>query len=502
MMHWIQTHLLTTIIFLPLVGAVITIAIPSRFRDAIRMVSLVTTIVVFVLAWKAWTALTGTGEFEFSELLPWIPSVGVSYHVGVDGVGMILMFLSAFITPLAILGSWQEIDRRVKAFHVFILILETGMLGVFAALDLFLFYIFWEVVLIPMYFMIGIWGSSQRIRAAMKFVLYTMAGSVLMLAAILYGAWATGGSFDLLTWYSKGFGPVEQLWLFAAFALAFAIKVPVFPLHTWLPDAHTEAPTAGSVILAAVLLKMGTYGFYRFAMPLFPLAVVKFAPLFLALGVIGITGSALVAMVQPDLKRLIAYSSVAHLGFVMIGLFALEPHAAAGAVLQMVNHGISTGALFFLVGMIYARRHTRQISDYGGIARTVPITTAVFLFVTMSSVGLPGLNNFVGEFLILLGTFQTKTTHAAIAVIGVVLAALYMLWAVQRVFFGKITIEENRGLRDLTLREAVVLIPLLIMMVVIGIAPKPWLAKIERSTENFLALSKRVEMNVSHHDAH
>ncbi len=495
-MMWISSHLLTSMIFLPLAGAMLVLAIPLRSDKVVRVVSLVTSLAVLALAWKAWQRISGSGEFELTELHTWIPSVGVAYHLGVDGVSAILMLLTAFIVPFAIVGSWTEINRHVTSFHFLILLLETGMLGVFAALDVFLFYVFWEIVLIPMYFLIGIWGSGARIRAAMKFVLYTMVGSVLMLAAILYCAWSVGGSFDLLTWYEKGFGPMQQLVLFAAFALAFAIKVPVFPLHTWLPDAHTEAPTAGSVILAGVLLKMGTYGFYRFAMPLFPLAVVKFSPLFLTLAVIGITGSALVAMVQPDLKRLIAYSSVAHLGFVMLGLFALEQTAAAGAVLQMVNHGISTGALFLLVGMMYSRRHTRLIADYGGIARTVPMYTAVFLFVTMSSIGLPGLNNFVGEFLILLGAFQTKTAYASVAVLGVVFAAVYMLWAARRVFFGKNIHEENQKLTDLNLREYVVIIPLLVAMVVMGVWPKPWLDKIERSTENFLALSKRVEMNI------
>lgn len=495
-MNWIDTHLLTTVIFLPIVAAAVVALLPSHWHREIRMVSFVASMVVLAFAFIAYQRVQGTGDFELMEWASWIPSVGVSYRVGVDGVGVLLMLLSAFLVPVCILASWKEIATNVKMFHLLLFVLECGMLGVFAALDLFLFYIFWEVVLIPMYFMIGVWGSGARIRSAMKFIIYTMVGSVLMLGAILYASWVVGGSFDLLQWYEHGFGPLQQLWLFGAFALAFAIKVPMFPLHTWLPDAHTEAPTAGSVLLAGVLLKMGTYGFYRFALPLFPLAVVKFSPLFLTLAVVGIVYGALVAMVQPDLKRLIAYSSVSHLGFVMLGLFALEQQAATGAVLQMVNHGLSTGALFLLVGMIYHRRHSRLIADFGGIARTVPLFATAFLFMSLASIGLPGLNNFVGEFLVLLGSFQTKTIYAAVAVVGVILAAVYMLWAVERVFFGEVVHEENRRLTDLSFREWAVLIPIAVLIVMIGVWPSPWISKIEQSTIAFLTLSKRVEMNV------
>jgi NADH-quinone oxidoreductase subunit M len=436
----------------------------------------------------------GSGDFEFVEFASWIPSVNINYYVGIDGVSALLILLTTFIVPIAILGSWNEINKRVKMFHVLILVLEVGMIGVFTALDVFLFYVFWEVVLIPMYFMIGVWGSGKRIRAAMKFVIYTMVGSVLMLAAILFASWKTGGSFNLLEWYQHNFAAGEQMWLFAAFALAFAIKVPFFPLHTWLPDAHTEAPTAGSVILAGVLLKLGTYGFFRFAMPLFPLAVVEFAPWMLALSVIGIVYGALVAMVQPDLKRLIAYSSVSHLGFVMLGLFALEPHAVQGAVLQMVNHGIATGGLFLCVGMIYSRRHSRLIADYGGIAKSMPLFTTVFIFISLASIGLPGLNGFVGEFLILLGSFQTEPIFASIAVLGVVLAAAYLLWAIARVFFGKLDKTANQALADLTWREGAVLAPLIILIIAFGVWPHPWLKKIENSSLAFLKLTKRAEI--------
>ncbi|MBI4211827.1 MAG: NADH-quinone oxidoreductase subunit M [Deltaproteobacteria bacterium] len=495
-MIWIIEHLLSTIIFLPLLLAVFLLVIPGTWERAIRWVSLFGSLLILGVTMLAWRAMSWNAGFELQEVIPWIPSVGITYKLGVDGTAMLLMWLAAFLVPIVFIGSWREVSKNVKMFHVLILLLETGMLGVFAALDVFLFYIFWEVVLIPMYFLIGMWGSGNRIRVAFKFILYTMAGSVLMLAAILYAAWQCGGTFDLLTWYDKGFNPIQQFWLFGAFALAFAIKVPMFPVHTWLPDTHTEAPTAGSVLLAGVLLKMGTYGFFRFAMPLFPLAVVKFAPLMLTLSVIGIVYGALVSLVQVDLKRLIAYSSVSHLGFVMLGLFSLEPHAVQGAIIQMINHGLSTGALFLMVGMIYHRRHSRLIADYGGIARIVPMFAALFIFLSFASVGMPGLNNFVGEFLVLLGTFQTQTPYAAIAVLGVILAAGYMLWAVQRVFFGPITHDENRALTDLTGREYLALLPLVALIVAIGVYPKPWLSKIESSTEQFLKLTKRVEMIV------
>ena len=492
-MDWIISHLLSTVIFLPLCGALLLLCIPARLEQLIKALSLVISLIAFVLALKMYLLLPGTGDFEFVELASWIPSLGISYRIGVDGTSAMLMLLSAFLVPITILGAWNDISSRVKTFHVFMLILASGMLGVFAALDVFLFYVFWEIVLIPMYFMIGIWGSGARIRAALKFVIYTMVGSVLMLAAILYVAAKLGGTFNLIDWYAGSFSHQEQMWLFAAFALAFAIKVPLFPLHTWLPDAHTEAPTAGSVILAGVLLKLGTYGFYRFAMPLFPDALLAFQPLFLTLAVIGIVYSALVALVQPDLKRLVAYSSVSHLGFVMLGLFSLNAAAVQGAVLQMVNHGLSTGGLFLLIGMLYSRRHTRLIAEYGGLSRSVPYLAVAFIFMSLASVGMPGLNGFVGEFLILLGTFQTKMPYAAVAVSGVVLAAAYMLWAIQRVFFGPLEKEENKSLRDMTFREYLVLLPLVALIFAIGVWPKPWLKKLEPSTRSFMTLVGRAE---------
>lgn len=495
MANFINIHVLSLSIFLPLGGALAVIAMPSRWKTEIRLVSLATSLLTLALCALTFIRVKGTGEFEIKEQVQWVTSLGISYHIGIDGVSMLLMLLTAFLMPISILASWREIDKSVKAFHALMLLLETGLLGVFAALDVFLFYVFWEVVLIPMYFIVGIWGSSDRIRAAIKLVLFTMVGSVLMLVAILYAA-SSAGSFDLLTWYAHHFTAREQLWLFAAFALAFAIKVPVIGVHTWLPDAHTEAPTAGSVILAGVLLKMGAYGFFRFAMPLFPAAVAAFAPTFLVLAVVGIIVGALLAMVQPDLKRLIAYSSVSHMGFVVLGLFALDSRAVAGAVLQMINHGITTGGLFLMVGMIYFRKHTRKIADYGGSARSWPMITVFFIFMCLSSMGLPGLNNFAGEFLTLLGSFQTRTVYTAVALPGVVLVAVYLLWAVARVFFGPLKHEDERHMPDLKVREYVVLLPLVILIIMIGVWPELLLKKIWSSSDAFVKLSKRIEMIV------
>ena len=488
---WAQAHILTLLTFLPMVGAFFILLLPKKEFNSIRATALGTTLVVLALNLWAYFRFQGIPDFEFQETVAWIPAFHVYYRLGVDGVSFLLILLTSFLMPIVVLSSWRDIEHRVKEFFFLMLILQTGMIGTFAALDFFLFYVFWEIMLIPMYFLIGVWGSGKRIMAAFKFVLYTMVGSVLMLVAILYGYFKTGQSFYLLDWVQASFTHQEQIWMFLAFALAFAIKVPIFPLHTWLPDAHTEAPTAGSVILAGVLLKMGTYGFYRFAMPLFPEAVVKFGPFILTLAVIGVVYGSLVAMVQKDLKRLVAYSSVAHLGFVILGLFALNQIGVQGAVLQMLNHGLSTGALFLLVGMVYERRHTRLIADYGGIAKVVPMYAFFFVFVTLSSIGLPGLNNFVGEFMVLLGIFQAKKIFAIVAITGVVLSAVYMLWAVERVFFGKINHDANRSLKDLKWREVCVLVPLCVAMIWIGVYPQPLLKKISASTENFLKLTTR-----------
>jgi NADH-quinone oxidoreductase subunit M len=402
-----------------------------------------------------------------------------------------LIMLTTILTVLCVLSSWNSVERNVKGYYISMLLLTTGMIGVFCALDLFLFYVFWEVMLIPMYFIIGIWGGPNRVYAAIKFVLFTMFGSLLMLVAILYLYFAQHGfsgeySFDLLKIMQMPIAYNVQLWLFGAFALAFAIKVPLFPFHTWLPDAHVQAPTAGSVILAGVLLKMGTYGFVRFCLPLFPEATIAYLPYISVLAIIAIIYGALVAMVQRDVKSLVAFSSVSHMGFVMLGMFALNMQGLQGSVIQMLNHGISTGALFLIVGMIYERRHTRMIDDFGGLAKVMPRFAAFFMIITLSSIGLPFTNGFVGEFLILLGTFKSHPTYAIIAATGVILAACYMLWMYQRVIFGKVTKPENERLKDLSVREKVILTPLVVLVFWIGIYPKPFLDRVEPAVRQIL----------------
>ena len=411
-------------------------------------------------------------------------------------MSLFLVLLTTFLTPLVILYGWGDIEHRVKPYMICLLLLETGVIGAFLALDLFLFYLFWEVMLVPMYFIIGVWGGPRRIYAAIKFVLFTMSGSLLMLVAILFLAWqyqALNGqlSFDLRQLYDLTLPIATQRWLFAAFALAFAIKVPMFPLHTWLPDAHVEAPTGGSVILAGVLLKLGTYGFLRYAVGLFPAVAAEAFPYIVGAAVIGIVYGALVAMVQPDLKKLVAYSSVSHLGFVMLGLFALNPEGVSGSIYQMLSHGLSTGALFLIVGVIYHRRHTRLISEFGGLWKQLPIYSVVFLIVMLSSIGLPGLNGFVGEFLILLGAFKASVPAAAVAVLGIILGAVYMLWMFQRVMFGPLDNPENQKLTDLSAREIVVLVPLLVMIVVMGVYPQPFLSRMQPSVDAFVSRVQR-----------
>jgi NADH-quinone oxidoreductase subunit M len=424
---------------------------------------------------------------QFVERIPWMPAFGIGYIVGIDGISLFLVLLTTFLMPLAIVASWTVQDR-IKEYHFFMLVLETGMLGAFVALDLFLFYVFWEVMLVPMYFLIGVWGGTRRIYAALKFVVYTMAGSLPMLVAIIYLASRYAHvnqvmTFDLLQLYNLRLPVNEQIWLFLAFGLSFAIKVPLFPFHTWLPDAHVEAPTAGSVILAGVLLKMGTYGFLRFAMPLFPDAALVLTPMIIALAVIGIIYGASVAMMQPDLKKLVAYSSVSHLGFVMLGLFALNIQGIQGGIYQMVSHGLSTGALFLLVGMLYDRRHTRMIADFGGLWHQLPVFSVLFLIVTFASIGLPGLNGFIGEFLILLGAFSVKPGWTAAAAIGVILGAIYMLWMFRRVFFGPMTHPENQKLTDLNRRELLILAPVIALIIIMGIYPQPFLSRMKPSVD-------------------
>src|SRR2546426_8323142 len=489
--------LVSVVTFLPGAAALALLFVPRRSVGVLRVASLAITVVTFVLSLPLYFGFDGdiTG-YQFEENRPWMPTLGAAYHVGIDGISLLLVLLATFLMPLALASAWGVIEDRLKEFMATMLILETGMLGVFVSLDLFLFYVFWEAMLIPMYFIIGVWGGPNRIYAAVKFVLYTMVGSVLMLVAILalyyqYGA-ATGRyTFDLpvLAQYVMAPGRAQDV-MFLAFALAFAIKVPLFPFHTWLPDAHVEAPTAGSVVLAGVLLKMGTYGFLRFCLPLFPDASIEFGPWVYALAVIGIVYGALVSTVQPDLKKLVAYSSVSHLGFVMLGVFTLTPQGLVGGVIQMINHGLSTGALFLMVGMIYERRHTRLISEFGGLWAVIPGFSALLLIVCLSSLGLPGLNGFVGEFLILVGTFSVNKWLAAVATTGIIFAAVYLLWMYQRVAFGEIRHEANRRLADLTPREWAVLVPVLVLIVWIGVYPKAFTAKTEASV---LALIAQVE---------
>jgi len=481
-MDFIYNHILSIVIFFPLAAAVLLMLMPREEKGFLFAFALVASTLEFLFSLHLYYHFKNTGSFEFIEMANWIPPWKVQYLVGIDGVGMLLIVLTTLLLPLAIAGSKTSIKDKLKEFLVSLLILQSGMVGVFASLDLFLFYVFWEVMLIPMYFLIGIWGGQRRVYAAIKFFIYTMAGSVLMLLAILYIYFQAGFTFNLMELYEKSLSPEAQLWLFAAFALAFAIKVPLFPLHTWLPDAHVEAPTAGSVILAGVLLKMGTYGFFRFAMPLFPQALKVFQPYLMVLCVIGIVYGALVAMVQPDIKKLIAYSSVSHLGVVMLGLFSLNETGMTGGLYQMLNHGISTGALFLLVGVIYERTHSRQIADHGGLAKVMPWYTFCFLVATFASVGLPLTNGFIGEFLSLAGAFQTFRVSAIISASSVVLGAIYMLWMVERVFFGKLRYPGHgtggHALTDMNKREIAIMLPLLILIVWMGVAPKHFLNKI------------------------
>jgi NADH-quinone oxidoreductase subunit M len=493
-MTGLRIGLLSVVIFLPTLGAIVLALLPRERDGQLRAGGLLVSVATFAVSIPLWLRFDADNpDFQFDELLRWMPSLGVGYHVGVDGISLLLVLLTTLLTPVALASAWHSIEDRTKEFVVAMLVLETGMLGVFVALDLFLFFVFWEAMLIPMYFIIGVWGGANRVYAAIKFILYTMAGSALMLVAILalyyqHGA-ATGTyTFDLPTLTRWVLAPgLTQNLMFLAFALAFAIKVPLFPFHTWLPDAHVEAPTAGSVILAGVLLKMGTYGFLRFCLPLFPDASLDYGPWIFALSVVGIVYGAWVSTVQPDLKKLVAYSSVSHLGFVTLGLFTLNQQGLVGAILQMINHGLSTGALFLMVGMIYERRHTRLISEFGGLWSVVPAFSALFLVVCLSSLGLPGLNGFVGEFLILVGAFQVNGWLAAVATTGIIFAAVYLLWMYQRVAFGEIRHEANRHLRDLDLREWALLAPVLILIVWIGVYPGAFTSKTEATVQALIA---------------
>ena len=481
---------LSIIVFLPLLGSLLLLLLRGEklLKSTAIVVSLLTFAVSLVLFFT-WTA--GEAGMQFQEMIPWYPELGIAYHVGVDGVSLVLVLLTTFLMPLVLLFSWEGVHDKLKAYLVLMLLLETAMLGVFVALDLVLFFVFFEASLIPMYFLVGRWGGPRRIYAALKFFIFTAFGSAFLLAGIialgfLYKEQTGQLSFDLLKLTEVGVPLGAQTWLFFAFALAFAIKVPIFPFHTWLPDAHVEAPTGGSVILAGVLLKMGTYGFVRFSLPLFPEPTMKYAPIFIVLAIVGILYGALVALAQKDLKKLVAYSSVAHLGFVMLGIFTLELQGLSGAVLQMVNHGLSTGALFLLVGFIYERRHTRMLDDFGGLWKIMPIFAAFALITFMSSAGLPGLNGFVGEFTILTGAMKYGPAAAIFGTLGIILAAWYLLWAFTKTFYGKLDNPANQQLKDLNLREIVIMVPLVLMFLVVGLFPNLFLDKINPSTEALL----------------
>ena len=499
-----QQYLVTILILLPTVGGIAAIGhsfVYKRETDY-RWIALAFSVITFALSLLLLSGDTTGSGFRFVQNVPWINAIGARYHVGVDGISLWLVLLTTLLVPISILSSWTSVKKRTLSYYVFLLILESAMIGVFVSLDLLLFYLFFEASLVPMFFLIGIWGGERRIYAATKFFIYTAVGSLLMLAAII-ALYYLAGSFDYVTVLNAlkaGTtklvpGSQNEALIFLAFALAFCIKVPLFPFHTWLPDAHTEAPTAGSVILAGILLKMGTYGLLRFNLALFPSAARAFAPYIITLAVIGIIYGALVAMVQPDVKRLVAYSSVSHMGFVVLGLFSFTELGMQGALYQMLNHGVSTGALFLFVGMIYERRHTRMISDFGGLANSMPWFSAFFVIAALSSIGLPLLNGFVGEFLIMIGTWtSTAVTWPWIATMlagtGVIWAAVYMLWMLQRVVFGRITNPENARLKDLNAREIGLLVPLLILMLLMGIYPRPVL---DRSRASVAEVRTRIE---------
>ncbi len=492
---------LTLLTFFPLLGVLVILFMNSELKNAIRWVALVTSLITFGISiWVLTQFKASDVNLQLVAQYDWITVAGwnIQYYLGIDGLSILLVLLTAFLTPISILSTWTAVEERVKDFMIFFLLLEVGMMGVFLAQDLFLFYIFWEFTLVPMYFLIGIWGGPRRVYAAIKFFLYTMAGSILMLLAILWlGIY--GQTFSVPDLIAQGNIPSNiQWWLFLAFTAAFAIKVPMWPLHSWLPDAHVEAPTAGSVILAGVLLKMGTYGFVRFNLPLFPEAAVRAAPWIALLATIGIIYGAMVSYAQKDVKKLVAYSSVSHLGFVMLGLFAMNPEGIAGGILQMINHGLSTGALFLLVGMIYEQTHTREIKVYGGLWKITPVFGSIMLIVALSSMGLPGLNGFVGEFTILLGAFGSQaignTAYAIVSALGVIMAAVYILYMFQKMFLGPQgeIVEEvkkhGHALRDLNLREIVTIVPILIFIFWIGLYPKPFFALMAPAVENLVKM--------------
>jgi NADH-quinone oxidoreductase subunit M len=531
-MSFFDNHLLNLVVFLPLVFAALVLLLPASESGQIRTITFIGMLVDLVFGvWAYSRYVPGGAEFQLEYRVPWFEMFGTSYHVGVDGLAVSLLLLTVFLGPLVVLASTTYISHRIKEFHLALLVLQTTMLGALVSLDVLLFYIFFEAMLIPMYLMVGVWGAEDRQMAAVKFFLYTLAGSLLMLVAIIavyfISAPAGSRSFDYAAIYNGLLDANRQVaactggpegacdslsglartmhtwgpWLFAAFALAFAIKVPMWPVHTWLPDAHVQAPVAGSMILAGVMLKMGTFGFWRFAIPFFPVATQHARPFLAVLSVIGIVYGALMCLAQRDIKKLIAYSSVSHLGYCMLGILAVTAEGATGSAYQMLNHGISTGALFLLFGFLYERRHTRLMADYGGIAKVMPVFTTSFLIITFSSVAVPGTNGFIGEFLVLLGTFKSDLGAAAgnphltavfgaFATLGVILGAAYMLWMVQKVFFGGLTHRENQHLRDMNLREGLTVLPFVVLVLVMGLMPQPFLDRIAPSTDRFLARAR------------
>jgi NADH-quinone oxidoreductase subunit M len=511
-MDFFRQHILTIVAFWPLAGMIVLLFMNKENKSLIRIWANLVAFSGFFVSLPLWFWFDrGTSDqMQFVENVTWIKTLGANYHVGIDGITLLLVMLTTLLGPLAVLSSWTAIENRVKEYYVFLLMLQAGMLGVFISLDFFLFYVFWEVMLVPMYFLIGVWGGPRKLYAAIKFFLYTLVGSVLLLLGILalYFAYPTiaaqhpeianqfaastnaaGYTFDVLAFHA--IAPFLtfnfQYWIFLAFFVGFAIKVPMFPFHTWLPDAHVEAPTAGSVILAGVLLKMGTYGFLRFSLPILPEGVKHFVPLMITLSIIGIVYGALVAMMQPDMKKLVAYSSVSHMGYIMLGMFALNPNGLNGSIIQQINHGISTGALFLIVGMIYERRHTREIAQFGGISNVMPIYAIVFLIMTMSSIGLPLLNGFIGEFTIMMGALQVNLWWAVFAGSGIVLGAAYMLWLYQRTMLGKVENPANESLLDMNARELATIIPLIIMAFWIGLYPAPFFAVLDKPVNKIVA---------------
>ena len=485
--------LLSLILFTPLVGVGVLLFVNRQRENLIKWIANIFVGLGFLVSLPLWFWYDSEdASWQFVEQADWIPSIGAQYFLAVDGFSTLLILLTTLMGVIAVLSSWTAITMRVKEYYIFLLALQTGMLGAFMALDFLLFFLFWEVMLVPMYFLIAIWGSDNRLYSAIKFFLFTLIGSVVMLLGILavyfYHYDVTGVyTFDITRFHELNIPFNTQWWIFLAFFLGFAVKVPMFPFHTWLPDAHTDAPTAGSVILAAVLLKMGTYGFIRFSLPILPDATVAFVPWVVGLSIVGIVYGALVAMAQRDWKRLVAYSSVSHMGMVMLGMFALTPVGITGSIVQQLNHGISTGALFLIVGIVYERRHTRLIADYGGLSKVMPVYAAIFLIMMMSSIGLPTLNGFIGEVLILQGVFVVSWVWAAVAASGIVLGAAYMLWLYQRTMFGNITNPDNEKLSDLSVREFATFVPLLILAVWIGLYPKPFLDRLETSVDRVVA---------------